>query len=146
MTTISETYINALLADATYAISLVLALVLLPLDAWACSCGEDEAISPYKGATIVVLAKVTDITKLETEGSVRLDVLRSWKSESPETITVFSDPQNPCGFYFYLGKTHILYLYKDKEGKLQTDYCSGNLYEHQSEYQDRIRWLDNFNH
>jgi hypothetical protein len=119
-------------------------LALLPLQAWACRCASWETDSTrYDSHDAVVVARVVDaVTDRHAPYSFRLEVLQSWKTGLPRTVTVFTDDWHSSCEYKLSKQVYLLYLSRDRQGEFHTSQCSGNIPLGNEGYQAAIRWLE----
>lgn len=103
------------------ALSAVLALILSPTRALACSCARPPSAQEAKQWAATVVRGVAHTVEWREEGyqrqlvaSLRVDTI--WKGEVPEEIVVTSDGHpGMCGFPFEQGQEYILYLGSNPE-------------------------------
>ncbi|MDR3054587.1 MAG: hypothetical protein LBU53_04205 [Zoogloeaceae bacterium] len=113
---------------------LALALVLLPLDAWACMCVPFTLEEKYEKADAVALVRKSD-------QQPKIEVLQSWKSELPRAITVREIGQ--CGGYRFRFGISILYLKWDERREVWTiNRCAGHIGESDENYHAHLQWLN----
>jgi len=111
----------------------------LPFEAWGCRCVEPDIKNSYKRADAVALIHITAIAN-GNDGSVRAqgEVLRNWKSALQTKLEVWTG--DDCAYHLKIEHTYLLYLQRDKDGRLSTYICKGNRENaHAARY---VEWLD----
>ncbi len=109
-------------------IAIVMALAAIP-PAHSCSCvPPPPPAQAFEGAAAVLMGKVVSID--DGPGpylvTATLQVSRIWKGEKIflQKILTTRDLGAMCGFYFQVGKSYVIYAYKNQDGQLETNNCT----------------------
>ncbi len=109
-------------------IAVVMAMAGIP-PAHSCSCAPPPSpAQAFEGAAAVLMGKVISIG--DGPGpylvTATLQVSRIWKGEKRflQKIVTTGDLGAMCGFYFQVGKSYVIYAYKNQEGQLETNNCT----------------------
>jgi hypothetical protein len=78
-------------------------------------------------ASVIFTGEVIGSSSAEYTGfsSVTFRVIKSQKEVRDRYVTVIADQGSSCGYTFEVGGIYTV-LAADRDGKLYTDYCSGN--------------------
>lgn len=116
----------------------ILALLLLPLKASACVCGQQTPCEAFGDSTAVFIGKVmegsekvelrhkSDTSEINVAGNVRFAVLETFKGKLADEInlSIKSNINTSCGPYALTqGQTYLIYAYGES-GKLSTGVCT----------------------
>ncbi|MCI0444793.1 hypothetical protein L0152_16495 [bacterium] len=104
------------------------AIILLPITAWPCSCVPvparpiAEEIEDYQ---LIVSGTVESFEPIsDDEIKVHFKVDQSYKGSTSNKIAVYTHPvEEMCGYPFKKKHKYLLFAYKNK-GKIHTGYCS----------------------
>ena len=99
-----------------------------PLQIYACSCPPLEMTSLEEDmieATEIFLGTVISATLNPTNNfsEIRYRVEKRWKGSDSNEVTVWSDTNNNCGYYGYVGKRELVIAH-ERDGKLRISICS----------------------
>ncbi len=113
----------------------VLLLLVSIKNVLACSCVRSDpsktltqlVSEAYKDSKAVFSAKVLSMTEDPEKGEfrVKLRLIKSWKGKLIKTLTLITGlGGGDCGYFFEVGKTYLIYAYRDEDKKLTTNICS----------------------
>jgi hypothetical protein len=106
---------------------------LLPFEALACQCGSSHTQIFYDDADAVVLVQPVPETKKT------FAVIRSWKSDLPELVTVSGGGACHLRVGEGDGPPILLYLKRYQDGVFGVPLCGGSLLR---DFDARVQWLD----
>src|SRR5512145_19756 len=103
-------------------------LVDLP-SADGCSCVRTPPpAQAFERADAVLMGKVLSIKDGPTPYHVtaKIEASKIWKGEKNFSTAILTtkDLGAMCGFYFQVGKTYLIYAYKNQDGWLETNNCT----------------------
>lgn len=107
-------------------IAVVMAMAGIP-PAHSCSCAPaPPPAQAFQGAEAVLMGKVISID--DGPGpylvTATLQVARIWKGEKNFLQQIVTTGGAMCGFYFQVGKSYVIYAYKNQGGQLETNNCT----------------------
>lgn len=124
-------WIRSVAAQPFRAAILLLALVLAPRAADACSCmGGTPLCQSFWQADVVFSGDVlafdkTDSTQFFSRRVARIRVDRVWRGTAAGTIEVTTGAGGgDCGYSFRRGRKYVVYANQTQDGKLTTGICS----------------------
>lgn len=110
------------------AIAVITTTAAIP-PAHSCSCvPPPPPAQALEDAAAVLMGKVISID--DGPGpylvTATLQVSRIWKGEKKFLLKIVtaSDLGAMCGFYFQVGKSYVIYAYKNHDGQLETNICT----------------------
>ncbi|NUU77600.1 hypothetical protein [Paenibacillus xylanilyticus] len=103
--------------------------------AYACSCAYIEIPKRLEGATTAFTGKVVKrgVTPIFSQNGFReytFEVDKAWKGVHAKKMRIMVDDSgsSSCGVQFEHNQSYLIFAYqKEKDGRLHTDLCSGNL-------------------
>jgi hypothetical protein len=100
-----------------------------PPSAHGCSCvPTPPPAQAFQVADAVLMGKVLSIKEGPSPYHVtaEIEVSKIWKGEKDFIIEILTtrDLGAMCGFYFQVGKTYLIYAYKNQDGLLETNNCT----------------------
>ena len=116
-----------------------LGILLSAQSAFACRCIDPNARNAYLNAVSVAYVRIKTITAAKADSVARAeaDILEEWKSDLPDSITIFAS--SVCEYPLQDGGKYLLYLSLNEKGNWTTAICSGNLQKINADA--RIKWL-----
>jgi hypothetical protein len=105
---------------------LLMAVLLTPPLAVACSCMRQEREQAFEEAVSVFEGRVTAIdAPADGPVVVTFDVVRTWKGAESETFTLRTQTNSAaCGYAFQSGTSYIVYTYQGDGDGEWTGLCS----------------------
>ncbi|CAI6087149.1 hypothetical protein [Cohnella sp. JJ-181] len=105
-----------------------------PAKAYACSCVARDTQEKLANAAAVFVGEVVHkgFPSFFRSGQTRaytFEVKQAWKGVSTKRVTIqaLDGGSDSCGTSFHRNQSYIVFAYYDKNQKLQTNLCSGNL-------------------
>jgi len=101
----------------------------------ACSCIKpdpsktltQQVSEAYKNSKAVFSANVLSLKEDSEKGEIRvkLRLIKPWKGKLGKTLTLVTGlGGGDCGYFFEVGKTYLIYAYRDEDKRLTTNICS----------------------
>lgn len=148
-----------------YRITIILALIFMPLCSMACSCITLDANTFFSKARYVFEGHITKSETLEISGNVgewtgskneefvsaKFKLLQSWKGNPSELSGVISHSHSSaCGVHLAAGQNYIFFVFEtwNKKGLLSNgqygvvNLCASLTHFNEKQYESTLEWLN----
>lgn len=93
-------------------------------EAWACSCVPQSPCAQFQRVNAVFLGRVVDVQREGGINRVRMEVVRTYKGQVAEHVTVSNEAGTSCSFTFTVGERFLLFGFGSGQ-TFSTQMCAG---------------------